>query len=109
MQAAVRPASSDWLISKHLNFAAAPQNRRSCMRRLPWDPQYLIESLSDSTIYMAFYTVAHLLQRGDMYGDDRSGPIQPEDLTAEVRLNCEASAAPCQPMCDALQHSKGRR
>ena len=36
--------------------------------RLPWDPQYLIESLSDSTIYMAYYTVAHLLQRGDMYG-----------------------------------------
>ena len=25
--------------------------------RLPWDPQYLIESLSDSTIYMAYYTV----------------------------------------------------
>ena len=30
--------------------------------RLPWDPKYLIESLSDSTIYMAYYTVAHLLQ-----------------------------------------------
>jgi leucyl-tRNA synthetase len=26
------------------------------------DPQYVIESLSDSTIYMAYYTVAHLLQ-----------------------------------------------
>ena len=31
-------------------------------RRLPWDPVYLVESLSDSTIYMAYYTVAHLLQ-----------------------------------------------
>jgi leucyl-tRNA synthetase len=30
--------------------------------RLPWDPKYLIESLSDSTIYMAYYTVAHILQ-----------------------------------------------
>ncbi len=30
--------------------------------RIPWDPQWLIESLSDSTIYMAYYTVAHLLQ-----------------------------------------------
>lgn len=30
-------------------------------------PQFVIESLSDSTIYMAYYTVAHLLQ-GDMYG-----------------------------------------
>ena len=32
--------------------------------RLPWDPKYLIESLSDSTIYMAYYSVAHLLQDG---------------------------------------------
>jgi leucyl-tRNA synthetase len=30
--------------------------------RLPWDPEFLVESLSDSTIYMAYYTIAHLLQ-----------------------------------------------
>lgn len=30
--------------------------------RLPADPAYLIESLSDSTIYMAYYTIAHFLQ-----------------------------------------------
>lgn len=36
--------------------------------RLPWDPQYLIESLSDSTIYNAYYTVAHLLQGGVIDG-----------------------------------------
>lgn len=29
---------------------------------MPWDEQFLIESLSDSTIYMAYYTVAHILQ-----------------------------------------------
>ncbi|KAJ2849812.1 cytosolic leucyl tRNA synthetase [Coemansia brasiliensis] len=29
--------------------------------KVPWDPTCLIESLSDSTIYMAYYTVAHLL------------------------------------------------
>ena len=29
--------------------------------RLPWDKEWLIESLSDSTIYMAYYTVAHIL------------------------------------------------
>lgn len=29
--------------------------------RLPWDPKFVIESLSDSTIYGAFYTIAHLL------------------------------------------------
>lgn len=32
--------------------------------KLPWDESWLIESLSDSTIYMAFYTVAHILQGG---------------------------------------------
>ncbi|VDK78073.1 unnamed protein product [Onchocerca ochengi] len=36
--------------------------------RLPWDPQYLIESLSDSTIYNAYYTVSHLLQGGAIDG-----------------------------------------
>ncbi|KAK6031486.1 leucine--tRNA ligase, partial [Ostertagia ostertagi] len=36
--------------------------------KLPWDPQYLIESLSDSTIYNAYYTVAHMLQQGSLDG-----------------------------------------
>jgi leucyl-tRNA synthetase len=31
---------------------------------LPWDEGWVIESLSDSTIYMAYYTVAHALQGG---------------------------------------------
>jgi leucyl-tRNA synthetase len=31
---------------------------------LPWDPNWVIESLSDSTIYMAYYTIAHVLQGG---------------------------------------------
>ncbi|KAJ8976697.1 hypothetical protein NQ317_005914 [Molorchus minor] len=30
--------------------------------KLPWDEKWLIESLSDSTIYMAYYTIAHFLQ-----------------------------------------------
>lgn len=42
-------------------------NKWACARtyglgsKLPWDPQFLVESLSDSTIYMAYYTVAHFL------------------------------------------------
>eukprot|EP00195_Chlamydomonas_chlamydogama_P014672 CAMPEP_0202900896 /NCGR_PEP_ID=MMETSP1392-20130828/12094_1 /ASSEMBLY_ACC=CAM_ASM_000868 /TAXON_ID=225041 /ORGANISM="Chlamydomonas chlamydogama, Strain SAG 11-48b" /LENGTH=1103 /DNA_ID=CAMNT_0049587353 /DNA_START=121 /DNA_END=3432 /DNA_ORIENTATION=- len=57
--------------------------------RLPWDPQYLIESLSDSTIYMAYYTVAHLLQGGDMYGRSQAAStsasvIKAEDVTDAV-------------------------
>ncbi|CAG5126753.1 unnamed protein product, partial [Candidula unifasciata] len=52
--------------------------------KMPWDPQYLIESLSDSTIYMAYYTVNHLLQGrwdGSLAG---SANIRPEQLTPEV-------------------------
>ncbi len=30
--------------------------------RLPWDEKWLIESLSDSTIYMAYYTIAHMIK-----------------------------------------------
>jgi leucyl-tRNA synthetase len=53
--------------------------------RLPWDPQFVIESLSDSTIYMAYYTVAHLLQGGSLDGRT-PGPagIAPEQMTEAV-------------------------
>uniref|UniRef100_A0A1S4GYI9 leucine--tRNA ligase n=2 Tax=Anopheles gambiae TaxID=7165 RepID=A0A1S4GYI9_ANOGA len=53
--------------------------------KLPWDQQWLIESLSDSTIYMAFYTVAHLLQAGSFRGEKPSPlGITAEDMTPEV-------------------------
>ncbi|XP_041122657.1 leucine--tRNA ligase, cytoplasmic-like [Polyodon spathula] len=53
--------------------------------RLPWDEQWLIESLSDSTIYMAYYTVAHLLQGGVLNGQAPSPVgIKPEQMTKEV-------------------------
>ncbi|XP_014779256.1 leucine--tRNA ligase, cytoplasmic [Octopus bimaculoides] len=53
--------------------------------KLPWDQKYLIESLSDSTIYMAYYTVAYFLQGGTWDGT-AAGPanIKPEQLTPEV-------------------------
>lgn len=52
--------------------------------RIPWDPKYLVESLSDSTIYQAFYTIAHLLFK-DYYGKE-IGPlgIKAEQMTDEV-------------------------
>ncbi len=31
--------------------------------QLPWDPGWIIESLSDSTIYMAFYTISHRIRK----------------------------------------------
>ena len=42
--------------------------------RIPWDEEYLIEALSDSTIYMAYYTVSHLLQGGVVDGS-QVGPL----------------------------------
>jgi leucyl-tRNA synthetase len=41
--------------------------------RFPWDPAQLIEPLSDSTIYMAYYTIAHKIRE-----------INPKLLTPEV-------------------------
>ena len=51
----------------------------ACTRRvglgtkLPWDPEWLIEPLSDSTIYMAYYTISSRIKK-----------MNPEILTPEV-------------------------
>lgn len=52
--------------------------------RLPWDPQFLIESLSDSTIYPAYYTVAHILHEGSLDGSLSPNGIKPEQVTDAV-------------------------
>jgi leucyl-tRNA synthetase (EC 6.1.1.4) len=44
---------ADWL----RDWAFTHQNELGTP--LPWDPQWVIESLSDSTIYMAYYTISH--------------------------------------------------
>uniref|UniRef100_A0A6U6DA86 leucine--tRNA ligase n=1 Tax=Odontella aurita TaxID=265563 RepID=A0A6U6DA86_9STRA len=54
---------------------------------LPWDTQWVIESLSDSTIYMAYYTIAHVLQGVDnLTGKKEKSPggVDPAGLTDEV-------------------------
>jgi len=54
---------------------------------LPWDPAWVIESLSDSTIYMAYYTISNHLQGIDnLNGDSSKSPdqIDPKDLSPEV-------------------------
>jgi len=45
---------------------------------LPWDPVWVIESLSDSTIYMAYYTIAKYTQHPEVYG------IKADQLKPEV-------------------------
>jgi leucyl-tRNA synthetase len=59
----------DWLHEK----ACA---RKSGMgTRLPWDPEWIIEALSDSTIYMAYYTISRHI---------KEHKIQPTQLTIDV-------------------------
>jgi leucyl-tRNA synthetase len=59
----------DWLHEK----ACA---RKSGMgTKLPWDPEWIIESLSDSTIYMAYYTISKYIKKLG---------IKPGQLTDEV-------------------------
>ena len=53
----------DWAFT-HQNELGTP---------LPWDPGWVIESLSDSTIYMAYYTISHLIQ----------GRVNPDQLRPE--------------------------
>jgi len=56
----------DWLHEK----ACA---RKSGMgTRLPWDPEWIIESLSDSVIYMAYYTIVKHIKENS---------LKPEQLT----------------------------
>jgi leucyl-tRNA synthetase len=52
---------------------------------LPWDEQFKIESLSDSTIYMAYYTVANFLQGGVLDGS-KAGPLGIE--AADMSHDC---------------------
>lgn len=51
--------------------------------KIPWDKQYLIESLSDSTIYMAYYTIANYLHE-DLYGDKPKNGLKAEQFSEEV-------------------------
>lgn len=46
----------DWACAHHQGLGT----------KLPWDDHWVIESLSDSTIYMAYYTIAHVLQGGKL-------------------------------------------
>lgn len=52
--------------------------------KLPWDESLLVESLSDSTIYMAYYTIANFLH-SDYYGKTPGKfNIKAEQMTDEV-------------------------
>ncbi len=56
-------------LRKDFEYTVEWLRRRACARtrglgtRLPWNPEWVIESLSDSTIYMAFYTIVHKIRK----------------------------------------------
>jgi leucyl-tRNA synthetase len=50
----------DWLKDK------ACARRKGLGTRLPFDPEWLIESLGDSTIYMCYYIIAKFIEKGDL-------------------------------------------
>ena len=49
--------------------------KKACARKiglgtpLPWDPEWVIESLSDSTIYMAYYTISRAINKYGIKGE----------------------------------------
>ncbi len=64
------------LVDWYNDWACTHQNELGTP--LPWDKKWVVESLSDSTIYMAYYTIAKYLQNPEKYG------IKPEQLKPEV-------------------------
>ena len=50
---------NDWPCSHHHGLGT----------KLPWDDHWVIESLSDSTVYMSYYTIAHALQGGKLQSE----------------------------------------
>ena len=89
-------------IRTQMNLAVDWLNEWACSRtfglgtHLPWDPQYVVDSLSDSTIYMAFYTIAHLLHGKGSLDGSVLGPygITPDQMTSEV-----CTVTPCLSPC----------
>ena len=55
----------DWLN----DWACTRDKKTSLGTSLPFDENQVIESLSDSTIYMSYYTIAHYLQEGKLKSD----------------------------------------
>ena len=79
------------------NLIAAAENLHDwcCSRefglgtRIPWDTRFVIDSLSDSTIYPIYYKFVDLLQDGNIYGDNRTKPVPTVDFWNRVFKDAE--------------------
>ena len=67
-------------IVNEFHYVVGWLRERACARqhglgtKLPWDRDWIVESLSDSVIYMAFYTIARFV---------KDGTLRPENMTKE--------------------------
>lgn len=73
---------NDWACSRRIGLGT----------RLPWDERWIIEPLTDSTIYMAYYTIAHHLKNmeaaeldDEFFDSIFLGDGGPEELRREFR------------------------
>jgi leucyl-tRNA synthetase len=70
------PESREWYYSTIEWLNDWPCARRSGMgTKLPWDKEWIVETLSDSTIYMAYYTISKFVNQEK---------VGPESLTPEL-------------------------
>ena len=68
--------SREWYFSTIDWLDDRPCTRRTGMgTKLPWDKEWIVETLSDSTIYMAYYTISKFVN---------AEKVSPENLTPEV-------------------------
>ncbi len=76
-KAAVRPEDARAWFNSTIDWLGDwPCARRSGMgTKLPWDPEWIVETLSDSTIYMAFYSLSKYVN---------GEKIAPESLEPEL-------------------------
>jgi leucyl-tRNA synthetase len=86
-------ASIDWIDLR------AAERSQGLGTRFPFAPDHIIESLSDSTIYMAFYTIVHILKRmgarpeqltGEFFEYVYRGAGKPEQVAEHTKLDIEA-------------------
>jgi len=88
------------IIRKQFEYVVDWLNNWACTRKvglgtkLPWDDNWMIESLSDSTIYMAYYTIAHRITELDSEKLDDSffdyvflGKGEPEDVSVKLGVD----------------------
>jgi leucyl-tRNA synthetase len=66
-------------IRSEFNYVIGWLRERACARqhglgtKLPWDKDWIVESLSDSVIYMAYYTISKYVNNGTLHAEKLSG------------------------------------